>query len=89
MTQLVRPSLDAEKRREYEEDRKHVEEQAMEDHYIGTDIDEMEEIARNVPLSPVVRPAWGHEGSEKPGLPERLLRRERVAESLERNRESN
>ena len=50
--------FDAEKRREYEEDRKHVEEQAMEDHYIGTDIDEMEEIARNVPLSPVIRPAW-------------------------------
>ena len=50
--------FDAEKRREYEEDRKHVEEQAMEDHYIGTDIDEMEAIARKVPLSPVVRPAW-------------------------------
>ena len=25
---------------------------------VRTDIDEMEEIARNVPLSPVVRPAW-------------------------------
>lgn len=50
--------FNSEKRRMYEEDRKHVEEQAMEDHYIGTDIDEMEEIARNVPLSPVLRPAW-------------------------------
>ena len=29
-----------------------------EDHYIGTDIDEMERIAREVPLSPVSRPAW-------------------------------
>ena len=30
----------------------------LEDHYTGTDIDEMECIARQVPLSPVVRPAW-------------------------------
>lgn len=50
--------FDKEKRRGYEEDRKNVERLRLEDHYTGTDIDEMECIARQVPLSPVVRPAW-------------------------------
>ena len=30
----------------------------MEDHYTCTDIDAMEEIARQVPMSRVMRPAW-------------------------------
>ena len=50
--------FDEEKRHGYEEDRKNVENLKLEDHYIGTDIDEMERNAREVPLSPVSRPAW-------------------------------
>lgn len=50
--------FDSKKRAEYEADRKKVEEAAIEDHYTCTDIDTMEEIARQVPLSPALRPAW-------------------------------
>ena len=50
--------FDEEKRRGYEEDRRNVENLHLEDHYTGTDSDEMERIAREVPLSPVSRPAW-------------------------------
>lgn len=50
--------FDDQKRREYEEDRKKVEEASMEDHYTCTDIDTMEAIARRIPLSPVCRPQW-------------------------------
>lgn len=47
-----------EKRREYENDRARVSETGLEDHYTCTDIDTMEEIARKVPLSQVMRPQW-------------------------------
>lgn len=50
--------FDEEKRRRYEEDRGKVEALQMEDHYTGTDIDAMEEIARQVPMSRIMRPAW-------------------------------
>lgn len=50
--------FDEEKRREYEEDRRKVEEACIEDHYTCTDIDTMEDIARRIPLSPVCRPQW-------------------------------
>lgn len=50
--------FDEEKRREYEEDRKKVETLQMEDHYTCTDIDAMEEIARQIPMSRTMRPAW-------------------------------
>ena len=50
--------FDEEKRRRYEEDRERVEALQMEDHYTCTDIDAMEEIARQVPMSRVMRPAW-------------------------------
>lgn len=50
--------FDTEAREAYEADRKMVEEADIEDHYTCTDIDTMEEIARQVPLSPTVRPAW-------------------------------
>ncbi len=43
--------LIAEKRAEYEKDREMVTESGLEDHYTCTDIDTMEEIARQVPLS--------------------------------------
>ena len=50
--------FDEEKRREYEEDRRRVENMSMEDHYTCTDIDAMEEIARQIPMSRTMRPAW-------------------------------
>ena len=53
--------FDEEKRREYENDRARVEELQLSDHYICTDIDAMEEIAKEVPLSRIARPAWDRE----------------------------
>lgn len=50
--------FDQEKRRAYEEDRARVEELQLSDHYTCTDIDAMEEIAREVPLSRIARPTW-------------------------------
>ena len=50
--------FDDEKRREYESDRKNVELSGMEDHYTCTDIDSMEDIARQLPLSKIQRPVW-------------------------------
>ena len=60
--------FDEEKRNGYEEDRKHVEEQQMEDYYIGTDIDKMEAIAREVPLSQERRPQWDIQTMEQAGF---------------------
>lgn len=50
--------FDDEKKREYENDRKMVASSNLEDHYTCTDIEAMEEIARKVPLSKIMRPAW-------------------------------
>lgn len=50
--------FDDKKRREYEEDRKKVESLQMDDHYTCTDIDAMEAIARQIPMSRTMRPAW-------------------------------
>lgn len=50
--------FDEKKRRQYEEDRERVKAFQMEDHYTCTDIDSMEEIARQVPMSRIMRPAW-------------------------------
>lgn len=49
---------DEEKRSAYEQDRKNVEEHKLEDHYLCTDIDAMEQIALQVPLSGIGRPIW-------------------------------
>ncbi|MGI6011546.1 MAG: methyltransferase domain-containing protein [Ruminococcus sp.] len=49
---------DEEKRKAYEQDRKNVEAKHLDDHYLGTDIDAMESIARRVPLSGMSRPKW-------------------------------
>ena len=49
---------DAELRRAYEADRQATQEAGIKDEYVGTDIDAMEDIARQMPLSPVERPAW-------------------------------
>lgn len=50
--------FDGEKRKAYEEDRANVSVSGLEDHYTCTDIDAMEEIARKVPLSKIMRPQW-------------------------------
>ncbi len=49
---------DQEKRAAYEQDRKNVESQKLDDHYLCTDIDRMEQIAMQVPLSAAHRPEW-------------------------------
>lgn len=49
---------DDEKREAYEQDRKNVESQELDDHYLCTDIDKMEEIALKMPLSAQKRPLW-------------------------------
>lgn len=56
-----------EKRSSYENDRQQTEEQNVEDYYSGTDIEKMEEIARQVPLSRLERPKWDMEAMEKAG----------------------
>lgn len=59
---------DDEKRKGYERDRKNVEKRNMKDHFIGTDIDEMEAIAMKVPLSPVQRPLWDRQVLKRTGF---------------------
>lgn len=49
---------DEEKRRSYEEDRRSVESENLDDHYLCTDIDRMENIALQMPLSAINRPSW-------------------------------
>ena len=53
--------FDAEKRAEYEADRAATSAAGIKDEYAGTDIDAMEDIARQMPLSPLVRPQWDAE----------------------------
>ena len=60
--------FDEEKRREYESDRKNVELSGMEDHYTCTDIDSMEDLARQVPLSKIQRPSWDRVVLDKIGF---------------------
>ena len=57
-----------EKRISYEKDRQQTEEQNVEDYYSGTDIERMEEIARQVPLSRLERPKWDLETMRKTGF---------------------
>lgn len=59
---------DEEKKEAYEADRKKVEEQQLDDHYLCTDIDRMENIARQVPLSAMERPAWDTKVLESRGI---------------------
>lgn len=59
---------DEEKREAYEQDRKNVEDQNLDDHYLCTDIDTMEEIARNIPLSAITRPQWDIKVMEQIGF---------------------
>lgn len=50
--------FDEKKREAYEEDRKLVEQMKLDDHYLCTDIDAMEQIALQMPLSARMRPGW-------------------------------
>ena len=59
---------DEEKRSGYEKDRQRVEEKNLEDYYTGTDIERMEAIARQVPLSRQKRPQWDVEALKNAGL---------------------
>ena len=61
---------DEEKRSGYEKDRQMVEEKNLEDYYTGTDIERMEAIARQVPLSRQKRPQWDVEALKNAGLTE-------------------
>ena len=53
--------FDEEKRKAYEEDRLNVKKANFNDHYTCTDINEMERIARKLPLSQILRPHWDKE----------------------------
>lgn len=57
--------FDQKKQKEYEQDRANVKYLGVEDHYLGTDIDAMEAIARKVPLSRQKRPMWDKKVLEK------------------------
>ena len=50
--------VNKELRKAYEEDRRNVESMKLEDHYTCTDTEWMESIARQMPLTPVMRPSW-------------------------------
>ena len=60
--------FDEEKRESYEKDRQHTEDKNVEDYYKGTDIEKMEEIARQVPLSQLKRPEWDMEAMKNAGF---------------------
>lgn len=49
---------DEEKKKAYEQDRINVQAKNLDDHYLCTDIDMMEQIALQVPLSAAGRPQW-------------------------------
>lgn len=59
--------FDTEKRKAYENDRLNVEKTDFDDHYTCTDIDEMERIAKRLPLSQILRPNWDKEILHKIG----------------------
>ncbi len=57
-----------EKRKAYENDRINVKKANFNDHYTCTDIDEMERIAKKLPLSQILRPSWDKEILHKIGF---------------------
>ena len=52
---------DEDKRKAYENDRQIVKEQGYEDYNIGEGFDIMEEIAKDLPLTGIIRPQWDEE----------------------------
>lgn len=61
---------DEEKREAYEQDRRKVEQEQLDDHYLCTDIDRMEQIAFQMPLSSQMRPKWDVKVLEEIGFRE-------------------
>ena len=59
----------------------------MEDYYSGTDIEKMEEIARQVPLSHLERPKWDIETMQKAGFLDVSCDEEGLERSLDRGRD--
>ena len=57
-----------EQRKAYENDRKNVESNSLDDHYLCTDIERMERIALQVPLSKIHRPQWDVKTLRNTGL---------------------
>lgn len=57
-----------EQRKAYENDRKNVENNSLDDHYLCTDIERMERIALQVPLSKISRPQWDVKTLREAGL---------------------
>ena len=57
-------------KKEYEQDRENTRAAQVEDYYEGTDIDEMERIAAEVPLSNIHRPAWDRQVIRETGFSE-------------------
>ena len=64
---------DDKKREAYENDRKNVEKGSLDDHYLCTDIDRMEKIAMQVPLSETKRPGWDVKVLEALGAKKKLI----------------
>ena len=60
--------FDPRERAAYEADRQRTAEAEIKDEYLGTDIDAMEEIARQAPLSAIRRPAWDVECLSRLGM---------------------
>lgn len=60
--------FDKEKRKAYENDRENVEKSNFNDHYTCTDIDKMEQIAKKLPLSKIIRPTWDEKILNKIGF---------------------
>ena len=56
---------DADLKQQYEQDRRNVQQNDLEDHYLSTDIDAMEAIAMQVPLTGIQRPHWDIRTLEK------------------------
>lgn len=59
---------DEQKREQYENDRKNAEIKGVKDHYTCTDVDAMESIARELPLSKIQRPLWDKDVLHKIGF---------------------
>ena len=57
-----------EQRKAYENDRKNVESNSLDDHYLCTDLERMERIALQVPLSKIRRPEWDVKTLREAGL---------------------
>lgn len=53
--------VDSEKKHAYDKDRERVAEKGLGDYNIGENFDQMEEIARSMPMTERIRPAWDQE----------------------------